>query len=167
MRHQAKAKRSTRADFDIPRIYQGHDLKSSGMLPEVERSEVEFTKTCRYCGKEYISKRSFGLYCSTECKNRARYELIQESQNGLSRQATCPVCGKTFLKSGEHRKYCSSECQLIGSDKIKIKELRSCRQMKKKEKKRPQPDMTLEEAAVAARKAGMSYGKWMALHGGC
>lgn len=66
----------------------------------------------------------------------------------------CPVCGKRFTGS-ENKKYCGAYCRnKAGKAKRIGKELTVPGKRKK---------MTIEDIDAEARKAGLSYGKYVAM----
>lgn len=66
----------------------------------------------------------------------------------------CPVCGKRFT-GAENKKYCGAHCRnKAGKAKQTGKELTAPGKRKK---------MTIEDIDAEARKAGMSYGKYVAM----
>lgn len=79
-------------------------------------------------------------------------------------KAVCDVCGKEFEANGP-AKYCCESCRNIGG-KIR-KTIREQEKASKKEKKKikKQQQAELSIAARKARKAGMSYGQYVAKYG--
>lgn len=78
--------------------------------------------------------------------------------NGKKMKKVC-VCGKAFESDCVNAKYCSEGCKLIGRKKAndsKTKRRRTVREARKEEK-----NQELVDVAVAARKAGMSYGQYV------
>jgi hypothetical protein len=63
----------------------------------------------------------------------------------------CPVCGEKFTASSTRQVYCSSACR-FGSKFSSPHE----------KKKRRAPGYTIEEISRAARRAGLSYGDYVA-----
>lgn len=78
----------------------------------------------------------------------------------------CVICGKLFVARTVNGKYCSEECQTEGlrrrtrnnwrDNEAKKKEIRKSKKKRQKE---------LVDIAVEARKAGMSYGQYVAKMG--
>lgn len=79
-------------------------------------------------------------------------------------KAVCDVCGKEFEASGP-AKYCCDTCRNTGSKMRKtIREQgKASKKEKKKIKKQQQAELSI--AAMKARKAGMSYGQYVAKYG--
>lgn len=83
-------------------------------------------------------------------------------------ECKCLVCGRS-LEGTNRRKYCSDKC----SDKASKEKISSWKNKARKEerqqnvvreKRRParsEKKMSLTEIAIAARKAGMSYGQYV------
>ena len=67
--------------------------------------------TCKYCGKEYTSRKKTSVYCSRECRRDDKCILV-----------TCHNCGKELykarstIKENQKHFYCSKECQNRGQD---------------------------------------------------
>ena len=76
----------------------------------------------------------------------------------------CTVCGKEFDAYTKNQKFCSPECKKE-SDRINNQWYR---QKQAEERKKRQEQIKRKKAvadiAAEARKAGMSYGKYVALH---
>ena len=70
------------------------------------------------------------------------------------REKKCPVCGKVFKPSGR-QKYCNPKCTDI-AQRNKLKSLNV------EGKSRALREKSLSEVAAEARKAGMTYGQYMA-----
>lgn len=67
-------------------------------------------RKCRYCGKEFESKRDAWL-CSDECRRKWRNLKRTESKkrNYKPKIRFCVICGKEFT-GRPHAKTCSPEC---------------------------------------------------------
>lgn len=63
----------------------------------------------------------------------------------------CPACGEKFTASSTKQVYCSSSCR-FGSKFSSLYE----------KKQRPVRGCTIEEISRAARRAGLSYGDYVA-----
>lgn len=72
------------------------------------------------------------------------------------RAKKCDVCGETFLTYRENVKYCSNDCRQEGHHRRAME-----RDARKREKE--MAISTLAETNQAAREAGMSYGRYVAL----
>ena len=109
------------------------------------------------------------LYEWAKIKGISYQTLVTRYDNGDRGEAlfrehnifNCKVCGKEFITDSNIRKCCSDECKKINArrngkiwaDKQKNKQPKK----KKKEKK-----LTIVDIAVMARKAGMTYGQYVA-----
>lgn len=78
----------------------------------------------------------------------------------------CPVCGKEFsYDTRRHKIYCSSDCRLKFYDEQKKK---SNQEQSKRKKKKKSNMKSIQQIAVEARNAGMSYGEYVAfMEGRC
>lgn len=70
---------------------------------------------------------------------------------------TCPICGKEFEGN---RKYCNKECSKKG---YRLKQITRTEKKRKLKQKSRTNDNRLQTIAKEARKAGMSYGQYVAL----
>jgi predicted nucleic acid-binding Zn ribbon protein len=147
-----------------------------------EKKQIE-AKDCVVCGRSFMPQRSsVQKTCSKECREKREAELVKENLRKRYRgDRTCEQCGKVFFAEGV-AKFCSKACRtahnlaLQEQRKAEVAEAGLTRPKMKGEKRpvlagkhlaRAQgiwvSNMTFEEKAEAARKAGMSYGKWVAL----
>ena len=58
------------------------------------------TKTCAYCGDEFLPYKNTQKYCSKACAEADKKKFTR----------VCPVCGKEFLADYASRKFCSDVC---------------------------------------------------------
>lgn len=76
-----------------------------------------YAKTkCAYCGKEFYPNNARHIFCSTECKDKAKTERIaqkryEEKGNHTFKQKKCVMCGKEFWPSNGKEILCSQECK--------------------------------------------------------
>ena len=78
-------------------------------------------KICPNCGKSFLPKVTWQIYCSDKCKQHVKY-LRRKGQTSLFKR-TCPVCGKEFETYLLRQKCCSRKCY----DEFRFKEtLRRC-----------------------------------------
>jgi len=76
-------------------------------------------------------------------------------------QKNCKHCGKEFLTTNKNQIYCTPKCARKECAKKRIeREKEEQEQLKRKKKKQN----NLIEINEAARAAGMTYGKYVALH---
>ncbi len=75
----------------------------------------------------------------------------------------CERCGKTFTPRGTVDKYCSDDCRYA----VQKERSRTYNRNYKAKKKAPKPEQkrSIGEIALAAKKAGMSYGEYVAKFG--
>ena len=77
-------------------------------------------KNCAICGREFETNFNHALFCSPECKAKAKQNYRDahkeewKERRRLTMKATCLVCGKEFYKNDKHKKYCSDECRKEG-----------------------------------------------------
>jgi len=92
------------------------------------------TKLCKYCKKQFFTRRQKQILCSNECSKQ--YQLTEEYKEKLSKinkgqipwnkgtayynaiNKTCPVCNNKFdvNKCDKDKIYCSRECYLNDSE---------------------------------------------------
>lgn len=70
----------------------------------------------------------------------------------------CAVCGKMYVAIRANQRYCGSECRYIGLQRLEAEKRASKRKKKKKK-------ASIVDVAVDAKKAGMSYGEYVAKMG--
>ena len=79
----------------------------------------------------------------------------------------CKECGKEFLPSRKGMIFCCGKCQRKSNKRVqkkkKKKELSETKNAPEKEVKKITSNSSLVEMAAKARKAGMSYGQYVAL----
>ena len=76
----------------------------------------------------------------------------------------CAVCGNEFIATRPNAKYCSEECKEEGRRRLCKKNDKAKRERKREERKERADDRKkLDSIEVAAKKAGMSYGLYVAL----
>ena len=68
-------------------------------------------KVCPVCGKDFAVYGS-QLYCSDECKQKARQERKKQSEEeykqGINRK--CVYCGSDYKARAQNQRYCCSAC---------------------------------------------------------
>ena len=97
--------------------------------------------------------------CKTLCR---RYENGDRGEELFRRikPINCKVCGKEFMPQSHLSKCCSDECKIENNklnSRKKYAEMQSIKKSNNKSKK-----LTVTEIAVLARKAGMTYGQYVA-----
>lgn len=114
-------------------------------------------KICQQCGQEFDpGKNRRRLYCDVCVKTRRREFERRQRQEQRERsspkpeQKTCPVCGKKYRPAKMGQFYCSADC------KHKVEDGEWSRVW---EDRNPR----ITDAAVEAKKRGLSYGQYKAL----
>lgn len=120
----------------------------------VERRKME--KECPVCGKKFETVYPFKKYCSSECAEEHNMAKKRALWN-LPHDAVCPVCGTKFIWKHRNKKYCSKACYRKANREHVAKARKPVRKY--------QADLSLTDAAIEARKEGLSYGQWMQKHG--
>lgn len=72
----------------------------------------------------------------------------------------CVVCGKTYKPNANVQKACSPECKKVLRRNYRQKDRAIKRELQARAKRLKRTDVA--KAENAARKCGMSYGKWVA-----
>lgn len=103
-----------------------------------EEKRARKTAMCARCGKAFQKTNGNMRYCP-QCREKKRTRKIAE----------CEECGRSFTKANGNMHYCP-QC----------KEKRS---LKKQPAKKRAPALTLAQICKAAREAGMTYGKYVAM----
>lgn len=78
----------------------------------------------------------------------------------MNKIKVCLNCGKEYIPTKGNQKYCSAECKKIV---MKWQQRQAALLYKEKTKKSRLSREKIDEIAVKARKAGMSYGKYVSL----
>lgn len=109
-------------------------------------------RVCKECGKPFETNHSKKVFCTWECqrafaKVRAR-EYARNYQREYKMKKKCKFCGQEFT-GGRGKLYCSTECK----SKALIRQNRE---------KKGNYGAELQRIAAEARKAGMSYGQYVA-----
>ena len=78
----------------------------------------------------------------------------------------CPVCGKEFMSTAKNKRYCSEECYKNYTRKYNREYNQKHYKKVKSEtgKKKKVSRMSMSEIEEEARKVGMRYGLYVALH---
>ncbi|MFR1705769.1 hypothetical protein [Eubacterium callanderi] len=137
-------------------------------------------KTCGYCGKAFSArKRPKAKYCSEACANEARKQRARAYQRRKTKEKQekrgeikCVVCGKPLKNCANNKKYCK-ECKEKTSRKIKREWQRENRKRDKKSAeainqtvhmgRTDHQNADIGAVEEKARKAGLSYGQYMAI----
>ena len=84
----------------------------------------------------------------------------------MNRERKCGICGKTFIASKANIKYCCDKCryEAISIKNIEIRKSKS-ENKKASRKKKKDNQQAIIDIAVEAKKAGMSYGQYVARMG--
>lgn len=78
-----------------------------------------------------------------------------------AREKECTICKNMFMVYHPNTKYCSMECKAKGDRLADIAYKQKRKEMEAEKKKRA---TAVIDIASEAKKAGMSYGKYVALH---
>ena len=73
-------------------------------------------RTCVYCGKEFYPTNNRQIYCSKDCVDKNKKEIIQakrykEKGNHTFKQKKCKQCGRLFWPKNGREKMCSPQCK--------------------------------------------------------
>lgn len=85
-----------------------------------------------------------------------------------SKIITCECCGKPYVRRHNKQKYCCNDCRMIMKAKKQHEYFKAYYRDRTKEKKykpKPKKGLTVEQINAEAMKAGMSYGKYVAMKG--
>ena len=112
----------------------------------------KYIKICTKCGNEFESANSNARYCP-ECSKK-----LNVYQNE-PREFTCEICGTKFIRRSTYAKYCDN-ClkQAMKNNRNKCKNNEYFHDVYKGFIR---PGSSIDEVAIAAKKAGMSYGKYV------
>lgn len=119
-------------------------------------------RSCEICGEQFpVDKNSTARYCLgcrreiQRARRQAEYESITEQLHIRVRK--CVTCGNAFETKSHTQKQCDT-CRMIQQERIQPHRLDKPERSKRRE--------TSQEAAARlayeARKAGMSYGQYVA-----
>lgn len=116
-------------------------------------------KNCKVCGCEFVASRRNQLYCSRKCKDEAWRLSYNERKKPLEEiKKICKLCGREFITTKKTQVYCDKRCT------DKANKLASCERKKAKAAEKNKPKRcTIADINEAARAAGMSYGKYVAM----
>lgn len=107
-----------------------HRMKSRERYQKIKAGEhavgQPFKLICKCCGRQFESRRSNTLFCSSKC--RAKF-YRQEAAENRSRECVCGNCGRTFTTTRANVKFCSGDCQYEHQRKMQ----KECRAEKKNE----------------------------------
>lgn len=120
------------------------------------RKAGQLTRICEVCGEKFESVRSDRRFCSPKCARAARRK---DPQSGFG-EAKCAICGKVYMRKSSNQLYCSPECSKAGRAKVSKES-----KQRKKALDRPLMRDSLQDVAVMAARAGMSYGRYVARMG--
>lgn len=78
----------------------------------------------------------------------------------------CAVCGNEFIATRANAKYCSEECLAEGLRmRTRRNEREKAERKREERKRRKESQKAIIDIAVEAKKAGMSYGQYVAVMG--
>lgn len=120
-------------------------------LRAAKTKEVKDMSICRYCGREFEPRHKNQLDCSSRCTKRLNFSVTMERRGKPIYYKTCPKCGLNFRSMSDKREFCF-EC--LPSPNGRHKDI---------EVKKPRNRIrTINQINKAARKSGVSYGKYVA-----
>ena len=113
---------------------------------------MKFEKICPYCGKKFVTDRNTRKFCRQACARHWRKR--ERSGHTGGKRYLCQWCAKHFFAK---RKvcFCCDEChsKYMSVQGIYSKKITSLRFK-----------ITLTDAESGARKEGITYGKYIAIH---
>jgi predicted nucleic acid-binding Zn ribbon protein len=143
-------------------------------------------RKCIICGGLFWAKYSKTAFCSDACRAERQRQLSAayiakrreiNKAKGYE-EKYCVVCGKEYQPTSGKQKTCSEKCQKIEKSRYQVEWYRARKNEgehyektePKKLRKPKKKDSDLTADAVAARKNGLSYGKykareWMEVNG--
>lgn len=121
-------------------------------LRAAKTKEVKDMSICRYCGREFEPRHKNQLYCSSRCTKRLNFSVTMERRGKAIYYKTCPKCGLNFRSMSDKREFCY-ECEIPrNAVKEKTPKVKTKRNRIK----------SINQVNKAARKSGVSYGKYVA-----
>lgn len=85
---------------------------------------MEFNEVfCKSCGNKFVQSIHFRVYCSEECKRKAKnlYMNNHKKAKAPHYDKVCETCLKKYTTSSKRQRYCSKECSVAA----RIKRLKS------------------------------------------
>ena len=79
------------------------------------------TKICVVCGKEFMPKIYYQIYCCKSCSQKAVNKAAKEVRANNPAKGICNDCGKEFIKMNGNQRYCCDECKKSATRKSKQK----------------------------------------------
>lgn len=71
---------------------------------------THYPTTCAQCGTEFTSRQPNAKYCTSKCRDRAKYLRTKNSPTPRT-QKQCAGCDKTFTPHHPLAAYCTKKCQ--------------------------------------------------------
>ena len=116
---------------------------------------------CLVCGKHFQTEKNSSKYCGRECQAKGYSMLVEQRKaEGYIYKRRCKMCGKAFETTEVRKYYCSPGCKKEGKNGFAREEYKRARVQK--ELNEIKAKSKLDSIAVAAKKAGISYGRYMA-----
>ena len=73
------------------------------------------TRSCDYCGSDFVAKNGANRFCCQECRRLGILEEqhAQNEANFIAEERVCPHCGKSFRTTlqAQDKQYCSEWCR--------------------------------------------------------
>ena len=78
---------------------------------------AQYNLVCAECEKEFVSARSYQLYCSDVCKDKAARKRCWDKKKKCKTKTYthCAICGTEFEQRRLNHIYCSTECHDEGN----------------------------------------------------
>ena len=111
-----------------------------------------YIRMCVKCGDEFESVNPNARYCQKCLKTMNIYQ-------NEPREFTCKICGTKFTKRSRYAKYCDNCLEHATMNNKNI--CKDNEYFHNVYKGCIRPGSSIDEVAVAAKKAGMSYGKYV------
>lgn len=101
---------------------------------------VTMSRSCVFCGREFVPLEGRMKYCSPKCREAAFYDAHPDYQKERERakrpilQVICRHCGEQFETTNSKKIFCSNECKIVHYNALRKttqKELRECPVCKK------------------------------------
>jgi len=90
-----------------------HKASRIGITREDHYWKQTEERTCPWCGKSFLSKRSMKWQWTRFCSEECRYRFYQHNKHGLYSRVTkiCPFCSRFFVTTKPKlQRFCSRKC---------------------------------------------------------
>lgn len=86
--------------------YCSDECRDETRTKRKESSREGVTKTCPFCGEEFVPKRSDQVYCKPKCRDAAKWER----KKPVLTERICPICGNSFMPTRNNHVCCTEQC---------------------------------------------------------